>query len=245
MLATKDDTLEAQRLQRIADGEIVAELGLLGFETDTPEWQVFAAALAEYGYSVLMGWIITGSVFRMAASQRQGKGVYGLNKLPDDLRLTDRDEAHALATEVLIVAIDRFRRKTLMNRDASKRWHLDGGASIKTFFIGRCLMELPDVYEKWARHNARSRANLENFDTLTPNDEPASINPLAHTADVIALDNIFENEPPLTRAMFELHAEGYTYEEIAEMLTQAGHTTTKPQVRSTIYRTRKTAEANR
>ena len=222
----------------------MADLGLLQFDTETPEWHVFASALAEYGYSVMMGWIITGSIFRMAAAQRQGKGVYGLNKLPDDLRLTDRDEAHALATEVLIVAIDRFRRKTLMNPDSSKRWRIDGGASIKTFFIGRCLMELPDVYEKWNRNANRSRTSLENYDTLTPNDEPVSVNPQTNALDLIDLDHIFDDEHPLTRVMFELHVEGYTYEEITEMLTEAGHPTTRSQVGSNIFRTRKTAKAN-
>lgn len=243
MLATEEASDEARRLQRIADNEIIAELGFLKFDTDTPEWEEFAAALAEYGYSVLMGWLITGSIFRMAAAQRQGKGVHGLHKLPDDLRLTDRDEAHALATEVLIVAIDRFRRRTLMNPDSSKRWRIDGGASIKTFFIGRCLMELPDVYKKWNRHNSRSQTNLKNFEQLSPNDEPVSVDPQTQAVATIDLDRIFQDESPLTRVMFELQAEGYTYGEIAEMLTEAGHSTTQPQVRSTIFRARQTAKA--
>ncbi len=77
-LAAKEATDEAHRLQRLADQDVVLTLQLQGFDTSTPEWRTFAEALASYAYSVLVGWLVTGVVYRMASLQRNGKGVYGL-----------------------------------------------------------------------------------------------------------------------------------------------------------------------
>ncbi len=157
--------------------------------------------------------------------------------MPDDLRLHG-DEAHALAAEVVIVAIQKFRTKTLMNKDPAKRWRIDGGASIKTFFIGRCLMELPDVFERWDRTERQSRLRLDPYDKLTGED--ATHHASLETPPFVSaeLNRVFEGIDPLIRVMFELHQEGYTYEEIAEMLTGAGHPTTVGQVRTKMSRSR-------
>ncbi len=47
-----EDEESARRLQRLVEEEFVLDLQLAGFDTSTPEWQEFASALAEYGYSV-------------------------------------------------------------------------------------------------------------------------------------------------------------------------------------------------
>ncbi len=236
-LAKKEATAEARRLQRLADREIVLTLELQGFDTSTPEWRLFAEALIEYAYSVLVGWLVTGVIYQMAAAQRNGKGVHGLNKVPDDLRLHG-DEPHALATEVVIVAIRKFRVKTLMNKDPSKRWRVDGGASIKTFFIGRCLMELPDAFEKWDRTERRTRLEVDPYDKLIGKNATDRVNLEAPALASAELDRVFDGIDPLIRVMFELHQEGYTYEEIAEMLTGGGHSTTIGQVRTKMSRAR-------
>ncbi len=242
-LANHERSNEARRLERLADQEMVLTLQLHEFGTGSPEWKAFASALAEYGYSVFMGWLITGSVYRMAASQMKGKGVMGLGKIPDDLRLVG-DDAHALASEVVIKSIDAFRRKTLMNPDPAKRWKVNGGASIKTFFIGRCLMELPDVFEQWNRRERRVQAELWRNSQLTGEDVNHSIDPENPAVATAELDRVFKRADTVIRVMFELHHEGYTYAEIAEMLTDAGHDTTVAQVRTNMSRFRNAARVS-
>lgn len=246
-LAQQDATEEARRLQRLADREVVLTLELQGFDTSTPEWDAFARALAEYGFSVILGWLITGSAFRMAASQRGGQGVLGLAKLPDDLRL-DRDDATSVATETVAVAIAKFREKTLMNRDPSKRWRADGGASIKTFFVGRCLMELPDCYQRWERET-KAGARLGSARRLSEFDEDdlhsQRVSPERSAVAVVGLDEVFDDGDELVRAMFELDEAGYSHEEVAEMLTAAGHPTSKAAVRTKMYRHRQSTGGQR
>lgn len=213
-LASHERSSEARRLERLADQEMVVTLQLQDFATTSREWKVFASALAEYGYAVFVGWLITGAVYRMAASQMRGRGVMGLGKIPEDLRLS-RDDAHALASEVVIRSIDAFRRKTLMNPDPGKRWRVNGGASIKTFFIGRCLMELPDVFEQWSRRERRVRAELWRNSQLSGDDARHSVDPETPAIAAADLDTTFRGTDPVVRVMFELHDQGYDYAEIS------------------------------
>lgn len=231
-LGAVEDAETADRLARLqADHEIVLELQLSGFDPDTDAWREFATVLAEYGYSVFKGWFITGAARQIAAGHAGGRGVRGLAKLPDALQL-DPDDAHALAAELIEVAIEAFRSKTLLHRNPSKRWSPTGGASLKTFFIGRCLMELPDAYVKWDRRERRA---------LLPTDEEHDA--AARRAAAERLDEVFANADPLVRSMFELQDQKYTYDEIADMLSAGtGTNITANKVRTDMSRLRATAQ---
>lgn len=227
-----EDNESAARLARLqADDEIVLELQLSGFDPDTDAWREFATVLAEYGYSVFKGWFITGVARQIAAGHAGGRGVRGLGKLPDGLQL-DADDAHALAAELIEVAIEAFRSKTLLHPDSTKRWSPTGGASLKTFFVGRCLMELPDAFMKWARRERRA--------LLAPDDGHDAD---ARRAAAERLDEVFADTDPLVRTMFELHDQKYTYDEIADMLSAGtGRTITANKVRTDMSRFRTAAQ---
>lgn len=231
-LGSVEDAESAARLARLqADHEIVLELQLSGFDPDTEAWREFATVLAEYGYSVFKGWFITGAARQIAAGHAGGRGVRGLGKLPDALQL-DADDAHALAAELVEVAIEAFRSKTLLHSDPGKRWSPTGGASLKTFFVGRCLMELPDAYVKWHRRERRAlRAPDDHHDGE------------GRRAAAERLDEVFAGTDPLVRAMFELHDQKYTYDEIADMLSAGtGRSITANKVRTDMSRFRATAQ---
>lgn len=229
--AVEDSSRAVRLVQLEADHEIVLELQLSGFDPDSDAWTEFATVLAEYGYSVFKGWLITGVVCQIAAGHAGGRGVRGLNKLPELLQL-DPDDAHALAAELMEVSIEAFRSKTLLHRDATKRWSPTGGASLKTFFVGRCLMELPDVFVKWDRRERRVlRAPDENHDAQ------------ARRQAAERLDEVFAGADPLVRTMFELHDQTYTYAEIADMLSAGtGKTITASKVRTDMSRFRAIAQ---
>ncbi len=233
-LAAVEDARSADRLARIeADAEIVLDLQLVGFDPDTDEWKEFALVLAEYGYGVFMGWCISGVVREIAAGHANGRGVRGLSKLPEGLQL-DRDDAHAVAAELIEVSIEAFRSKTLLHDNPAKRWSPTGGASLKTFFIGRCLMELPDVFEKWERRERRALHVSEGgYDTE------------GRQRAIEQLHDVFDGVDPLVRPMFELQDQGYSYAEIADMLSAGtGQNITIDKVRTDMSRLRTTARSS-
>lgn len=237
-----EDQEAARRLQRLVEQEIVLDLQLQGFDTSSPEWEVFASALAEYGYSVFKGWLISGVVYQMAAQHRGGRGVFGLKKIPEGLSLRP-DDAHAVAAELVIRAIAAFREKTLMNPNPAKRWRADGGASIKTFFVGRCLMELPDVFQRWAREENRFAKQGARYAVLEVEERPGDhIDTESAGSAGVELAGIRQAIDRMTMAMFELQMAGFSYDEIAEMLSSVeGFTVTTAQIRSRMSRARAAA----
>lgn len=240
-----EDEESARRLQRLVEEEIVLDLQLAGFDTSSPEWQEFASALAEYGYSVFMGWLISGVVYEMAAKHGGGRGVFGLERLPAALRLRP-DDAHAVAADLVIRSIAAFRERTLMNPNPEKRWRADGGASIKTFFVGRCLMELPDVYQRWARQEGRFLTQGARYAALEQENPPGQHVDTESAGTASAeLDRIRSDTDTETVAMFELQFMGYSYEEIAEMLSSVGDPVTTAHVRSRMSRARLAVRSSR
>lgn len=242
-LASVEDPVLAERVERLlGDAELVSQLQWVGFDPETAEWRKMARTLAEYGYAVFKGWAYSGSLHRMAANHSSGKGVYGYQRIPETLQLRG-DDAHALVAELMITSIEAFRRKTLMHPDPAKRWRPTGGASLRTFFVGRCLMELPDVYAKWARSEARAAAELERYADLVDRDSKGeySADPGEQAIASARVDEVLGgvgDSDGEARTMFLLQQEGYSLIEIAEMLQAAGIEATEASVRSRMSRVR-------
>lgn len=250
-LARVEDRLTARRLRKLQnDHDLLLQLQLTGFDTTSPDWAVFQNVLVEYGYSVFVGWGISGELRRRAASHGR-TGVWGLNKLPEGLILT-REQAHELAAELVMVSIVQFREKTLLNPDPTRRWTVQGGASLKTFFIGRCLLELPDVYSKVRDQFDASPTALSSSSTPVGQQQinlrqlrPTTMLSTESTGhghtDYAALDAAevaaLETADPRAMSMFRLQLEGYSLAEIGEILG-----CTEGVVRTTMYRFR--AERN-
>ena len=91
------------------------------------------------------GWLITGVVYQRAKARH----IRGLTRIPAGLRL-NRDDAHALAAELMVTSVEAFRANVL----ARNRWDAGRGATLKTFFVGQCLFQLPDVYQRWRKDEA-------------------------------------------------------------------------------------------
>lgn len=232
------NTESARRLSRLADDEIIRRLGLQGFDKSTDDWAVLAGALIEYGYGVFVGWGIGGLLHQKAAAQGR-TGVRGLSKIPDDLRLLP-DDAHALAVEVLLVSVETFRTKTLMG-PPDRRWNSASGASLMTFFIGRCLMELPDVYKRWARTNERAAAEINRFNELDGIDAHHVVDPEHLAVVAVELEEALAATGPAAEAMLKLQAAGYTRREIAELLTTPERVLDEDAIRTDLYRARQRA----
>jgi DNA-directed RNA polymerase specialized sigma24 family protein len=214
----------------LADEEIVRRLAREHFDPKGPTWRILSETLIAYGYSVFKGWLMTGAVYRAAASHGSA-GIRGLARIPKDLKLRE-DDAHDLTATLLTTAIARFRR-TLQDGG----WRPNGGASLRTFFVGRCLMELPDVYERWRRQ--QDRWAREVTDVSGVDDGRFSADPADAAVASVHLDELLPpTEYEHVRVMLTLAQSGYTVAEISCLFTEAGIPYSEATVRTRISRTR-------
>jgi DNA-directed RNA polymerase specialized sigma24 family protein len=216
--------------RREADAELRNDLALEGFQG--PGYELFQHELARYGLQVMLAWVGKGLIFLQCAQ----KGIHGLrSEYDEDTRLTP-DDVEELASETVGRALKAFRRSALVGGG----WTLDGGATLKTYFIGTCLYEFANTYRMWSGERRRWRqggdleATLYN-QALVSTPEPADI--------IVALDSlraILRQIPSdRTRLVLALTADGYTHSEIADILADGA---TPRAVEGLLYRHRKALE---
>lgn len=226
-----EDKALAAAVERASEAEIILVLQLQNFDPSTDEWQTLQNALIEYGYGVFMPWTMAGVVRRMASQHAGGRGVYGLEKVPEALRL-EHDDAHELVADLVATAVESFRTKTLM--DKRKTWKPTGGASIKTYFVGRIFMELPAAYVRWKLQHRSLGINLDELE------ERHHVHTENDALDAVEVEELIDGD---VKTMFELQqGAGMTLVEIAESLsTTTGKTWTEGAVRSAMTRARRRA----
>ena len=104
-------------------------------------------------------------------------------------------------------------------------------------------MELPDVYRKWSTTEQRVAAELQRFEELDVDDARHAVDPGDLAVASVAVGEAFAaagDDDGLVRAMFELQDDGYSLEEIADMLD-----TTEAVVRTRMSRARAAATRGR
>lgn len=253
----------AERLERfMADADLLTQLQLVEFGLDTPEWREFAGMLVQYGYGVFVGWCL-GGLLRIKAFAHGDRGVHGAQRLPEADKPFSRDDASEFAAELMIYSVPRFRDKTLMSPVHDRRWSAQGGTSLKSFFIGRALMDAPDTWTRLERDRRRASGAIDHREwkpdprkpsptspevnsprTLEHLDSRRAIDPARHAVAGIQLDEIFVDDA-LERFMHEYRQDGYSIREITEILNQAGHAVTTAAVRTRMTRLNAKARRNR
>jgi DNA-directed RNA polymerase specialized sigma24 family protein len=216
-LAEFADSKEAERLARLAaDRDLVYELALRGYEGVS--WLKFAKALAEYGFQVVRAWTSTERMFMEC--RRRGLG------LPATERHRTRDDVLELTSETVAISLAAFREKVLI----PGKWDSTRGATLKTFFIGQCVYQFPNVYRRWARETAPMRLDAMEVDE-TP--QPPRI------ATLIDLRRALAALPPEDVRHLQIMVEmGHNAAEIAEITG-----TSKRSVESRLYRYHQTQKA--
>jgi hypothetical protein len=131
--APQDLADNVDRLQ--GDVELVTSLALAKYEG--PDYDYFSNELAKYGYAVMKSWIATKIIF-----ERCKEKGFGLTIL--DRQFT-QEEIEGLANLTVAMALNYFRAKVLMKR----RWDPTKGASLRTFFVGQCIFQFPNIYREW------------------------------------------------------------------------------------------------
>jgi hypothetical protein len=225
-LVDADTSKEARDVDRLqGDADMLLQLQLERYRGRA--WNYFADVLARYGYAVLLSWAGRGLLLQKCRE----KGIRGL---PREIGPLDPDDAVELASETVAVAIHFFRTSVLMRN----RWDPEGGASLRTFFIGQCLIRFPDVYRIWRKEQrdpARERVRAE----ADPN-EPAGDDPARTALQRVEADEALEDLDPRTATVLRLSAQDLPQEEIArELERRTGQPVTAKSVEAILYRHRR------
>jgi hypothetical protein len=197
--------LAAESLERRqADLELRNELALAGFRG--PGWDRYAWELASYGYAVIMAWLETGEMF----SQCAAKGC-NLGSPPPDWTIDDRA---GLANETVALAVNNFRQQALIEG----KWSHNGGATLKTYFIGACIFAFPNAHRKWLTDRA-ALGQLTDFEHDAVNRSSPLQDPGEMAVTRLRIREGFNNiSDHRTKCAVLLQAMGYTYTEIGEIL---------------------------
>ncbi|MGW5703879.1 RNA polymerase sigma factor [Amycolatopsis japonica] len=212
--AEKDELRRAAESleRRRYDQQLYAALSAEGF--DGHGWRRFADELARYGHAVLVAWQRTGAIF--AQCQLKGRP---LGAVPATWTEQDRID---LASDVVVSAINLFRQKA----KAGQGWTFSGGASLRTYFIGACVLAYPTIYRAW---KARRDNEISHHALGFPSDLEGVGKPVhqtfANPSDAAArhdeiargLDGLLDER---TRVAVMASALGYSNEEIAGLLTE-------------------------
>jgi hypothetical protein len=188
-----------------ADFDLVTDLGLRRFEG--PDYDYFATELARYGMAVISAWMGQGLIF----ARCRDRGFGGLPVL--DRPFTE-DEITELTGETVAKALNRFREGVLM----TQKWDYRKGASLRTYFVGQCLIRFANIYRQWWEGEERNRlqwAEDDVLDALLPKgDDPAG-----RTVDRIVADAALQGvrDPRVRRAMVLTGAD-WTQQQIAQTL---------------------------
>lgn len=188
-----------------ADVELVTDMALERFEG--PVWRHFANELAKYGVAVLRSWLATGSIYRHCAD----KG-WPVKRLSRDF--TD-DEVEGLADETVAEALHHFRAGVLMQR----KWDSRRGATLRTYFIGQCLIRFPNVYNVFRTDVIRH--GHEPTDELEPLFKVSDLRPgperhvVPHLTSLHALETV---KSPRVRKVMLMTAEGWSQSDIADAM---------------------------
>ena len=223
-----DETVRAlRRRERLAeDAELVDWLRRSHFTGR--DYDLFATELARYGYAVTVAWIRQGAIF--GKCRERGAGL----PEPPLGALSRPDVAEELANETVAKALRSFRDTVLI----PGRWNPARGASLKTFFIGQCLIRFPNIYRAWLKDEIHTDLLV---DELTVFDRPASSGSPTDPALLAVLrqevDVLLADASPRVRTMLTLLLAGYTQADVANLL---GLTENAVQKALAYYRTRLT-----
>jgi DNA-directed RNA polymerase specialized sigma24 family protein len=203
---------EVGRVERLrrrqADEQLVAALRLHAFKG--PEWDRFSEDLAAYGLSVLQLWIKKGEIFRVCRSKNLGRGGP-----PPHGRPLSANDATELACETVAKGIIQFRN--VLVRDG---WSSAGGANLRTFFIGQCLMQFGNVYRRWRKEELSPPwVWIVTLDEVHRQFDHREYGDPERTAiDRLHVELLLSLASDRERTVLELLREGWSHRQIGEVL---------------------------
>jgi len=186
-----------------ADNELVQTLAFGKF--DGREWEYFSTELAKYGLAVIGGWMRRGMIFQRCKER-------GFGGLPELGRGFTDDEIGELTGETISKALFHFRRDVLIKQ----KWDYRKRATLRTYFVGQCLIRFANIYRRWWGGETRNRYDLtddsEVLADFSPGSAAADIQAINRRIVVEALATV---KDPRVRTAMILKSQGRTHAEIA------------------------------
>lgn len=197
-----------RRLARLkADAELVLELQLSNY--DKAVWDPIAAEFARYGIAVLQSWMRSHTIL----GRVRAKTGNGLPPTHEDW-FTDYQVTYDLAVDVVLDALDHFLDDVLKKN----RWDPTRRASLKTYFVGQCLIRFPNPYRShWRAERDRRQQETSTSDSLIL-DRAAPAADDAFLARRRVEDALAISGRKTEQQVFLLREAGYTAAEIAMKL---------------------------
>jgi RNA polymerase sigma factor (sigma-70 family) len=201
----EDEVLQAIEdvQRRSGDEQLRARLAAVDFSG--PDYEQFARRLAAYGLAVCAVKLDTGAIFRDCADLNRPCG--------DPPRQWSAQDRRTLVQDTVAEGLLLFHRKGLVQGD----WKPTGGASLKTYFIGSCVLCFADVYRAWQRDKVRWERLMGTAAAAATQHQPQD------PADIVALrDRIhrgLQQLDPRTRDAIILTERGYSQLEIADLMS--------------------------
>jgi hypothetical protein len=208
------DAEDARRLEenlqrRAADQQLRDELARHDFSGR--QYLRFQEELARYGTAVLRAWMYSGYVFKLTASR--GFALHPTDTELEELQ-RDSDARDELANMTVAVALPRFRERALIGSG----WRYDGGATLPTYFMGACLYVFPNEFRKRRVQNEKWRRQDKHDPALTVPRADHAADPAVQATGNIHVVGRLQDADPRARAVVALTIDGYSQEEIAELL---------------------------
>ncbi|SPM30637.1 hypothetical protein MTAB308_4146, partial [Mycobacterium terramassiliense] len=193
----------AEQVDRLAaDTALYAGLRRQGFAGQ--DYDYVETVLARYGHAIIAGWLTRG-VIEARCREKKLRHIPNLEEV--DLGVGDVDE---IADETVAEALFYFRDRVLL----PGRWDPVRGASLRTFFVGQCLIRFVAVMNRWLTEQGR---DLLGEDTDVRAVEQAALTDVE--SDVLrtlaaeqALERVTRQDARLALTM---QSRGYTLREIA------------------------------
>lgn len=212
---------ELDRLQ--GDTEMLGQLRSAGFQGKV--WSYFTGVLARYGYSVIRAWLFR----REILGKCRAKGLRGV---PHQLAQLDDDDVAELAGETIAEAIHHFREEVLI----PDKWDPRRKASLRTYFVGQCLIRFLAVYDRWFREN---RHRKHEAPLALPRDGRTSGDPATEVLDEMIVDEQLGDNERAAQVLRLVILEELPHEEVARRMTnETEEPMTAKAVEAIVYRFR-------
>jgi DNA-directed RNA polymerase specialized sigma24 family protein len=191
----------------LGDVELLMALEFSGFAAR--QWDPVATEFARYGLGVLRAWIAKGTVYGRV------RAMWGFGVPAAPVEWLDEDAIEAVATDTVLVALDKFRTEVLMRH----RWDPAKGATLKTFFIGQCLFRFANVYMRWYGAERGRRRHVIAAEPHLLETVPSLGRPdLVVVGRALAAEALTQVTVDRAQRAFVMNAAGFSHREIATAL---------------------------
>jgi hypothetical protein len=166
-------------------------------------WRRVEREFFDYGWAVLLAWLRSGLIARKCTEK--GRPV----RLPAEWSTEDQEDVASVAVGDGLAMFGRAVE--------ADRWHPSFGASLRTYFLGGCVLAFPNALRLWQRCRDRYHGSVAELAKLAGSEREA-VSPVDVIASVEAVQDLVSDENEWNQAIMKLIALDFDPAEIAEVL---------------------------